>query len=157
MQLGHDGEVDGRRARALQEENKLHLRRHQPRERLEGAIEAHARREEAEQRLDDDRALRRLRLQPRLRRRAPRERGVAGRRRRCDGRLVAPCDGQRGQERALPARCRRVFFLARFDGLSQPQIAAELGIGITTVYKDLKAALAALTEARRRFQGGPND
>ncbi|MAO54652.1 MAG: RNA polymerase subunit sigma [Rhodospirillaceae bacterium] len=58
---------------------------------------------------------------------------------------------------ALPARCRRVFFLARFDGLSQPQIAAELGIGITTVYKDLKAALAALTEARRRFQGGPND
>tara|TARA_B100000965_G_scaffold12060_1_gene9181 strand:+ start:90 stop:674 length:585 start_codon:yes stop_codon:yes gene_type:complete len=55
----------------------------------------------------------------------------------------------------LPERSRRVFMLARFDGLSQPQIAVELGIGVTTVYKDLKHVLSALTEARRRFRDGP--
>lgn len=52
---------------------------------------------------------------------------------------------------ALPDRCRRVFLLARFDNLSQPQIASELGIGVTTVYKDLKTALSTLIEARRRY------
>jgi RNA polymerase sigma factor (sigma-70 family) len=56
---------------------------------------------------------------------------------------------------ALPDRCRRVFLLARFHDLSQPQIAAELGIGVTTVYKDLKTALNLLIEARRRFHGDP--
>lgn len=56
---------------------------------------------------------------------------------------------------ALPDRCRRVFLLARFDDLSQPQIAAELGIGVTTVYKDLKTALNTLIEARRRFHDDP--
>lgn len=53
---------------------------------------------------------------------------------------------------ALPDRCRRVFFLYRFEGLTQPQVAAEMGIGITTVYKDLKRAMSELTRARRDFQ-----
>ncbi|MCG8595782.1 MAG: sigma-70 family RNA polymerase sigma factor [Kiloniellales bacterium] len=54
---------------------------------------------------------------------------------------------------ALPARCRRVFHLSRYQGRSQAEIAETLGIGLTTVYKDLKAAIGALAAARRRFRG----
>ena len=36
---------------------------------------------------------------------------------------------------ALPERCRQVFYLSRFEGLTQEGIAARLGIGVTTVYK----------------------
>ena len=57
---------------------------------------------------------------------------------------------------ALPARCREVFYLTRYEGLSQPAVAKELGIGVTTVYKDLKTAIDALTRARRRFRGPPS-
>jgi len=53
---------------------------------------------------------------------------------------------------ALPQRCREVFRLYRFEGLSQAQIAAQLGLGITTVYKDLKLAMRELTAARRAFR-----
>jgi len=55
---------------------------------------------------------------------------------------------------ALPKRCRRVFHMSRFEGLSQPEIAARLGIGVTTVYKDLKHAVDTLVKARRRFREG---
>lgn len=51
----------------------------------------------------------------------------------------------------LDPRCRKVFYLNRYEGKSQAEIAAELGIGVTTVFKDLKAAMAALMQARRRF------
>ncbi|WP_422367448.1 RNA polymerase sigma factor [Pelagibius sp.] len=54
---------------------------------------------------------------------------------------------------ALPARCREVFYLNRYEGRSQAEIADSLGIGVTTVYKDLKTAMAALVAARRRFRG----
>lgn len=57
----------------------------------------------------------------------------------------------------LDPRCRRVFYLNRYEGKSQAEIAAELGIGLTTVYKDLKMAMAALVAARRRFDGAPSD
>ena len=53
----------------------------------------------------------------------------------------------------LPSRCRRVFYLNRFEGRTQAQIAEALGIGLTTVYKDLKTAIAVMVEARRRFRG----
>jgi len=53
---------------------------------------------------------------------------------------------------ALPARCREVFRLYRFEGLSQAQIAARLGLGLTTVYKDLKLAMRELLAARRAFR-----
>ncbi|MEQ9557398.1 MAG: sigma-70 family RNA polymerase sigma factor [Rhodospirillales bacterium] len=59
--------------------------------------------------------------------------------------------------RALPERCRRVFHMSRFEGLSQPEIAGRLGIGITTVYKDLKFALDTLVKARRRFREGVSE
>lgn len=51
----------------------------------------------------------------------------------------------------LSPRCREVFRLYRYEGLSQPEIAARLGVGITTVYKDLKLALDTMLRARRRF------
>ena len=53
---------------------------------------------------------------------------------------------------ALPERCREVFRLYRFEGLSQAQIAARLGLGLTTVYKDLKRAMRELTAAREAFR-----
>ena len=53
----------------------------------------------------------------------------------------------------LPARCRRVFYFSRYEGKSQAEIAETLGIGMTTVYKDLKLAIAVVVEARRRFRG----
>jgi len=52
---------------------------------------------------------------------------------------------------ALPERCREVFKLYRFEGLSQAQIAERLGLGLTTVYKDLKLAMKKLTTARRVY------
>ncbi len=52
----------------------------------------------------------------------------------------------------LPPRCRQVFYLSRFKGQTQAEIAEKLGIGLTTVYKDLKTAIAAMIEARRRFR-----
>lgn len=53
---------------------------------------------------------------------------------------------------ALPPRCRAVFRLCRYEGKSQAEAAAQLGIGITSVYKDLKTVMGALMEARRRFR-----
>ena len=52
----------------------------------------------------------------------------------------------------LSPRCRQVFYLSRFKGRTQAQIAETLGIGLTTVYKDLKTAIAAMIDARRRFR-----
>ena len=57
----------------------------------------------------------------------------------------------------LPARCRQVFHLSRYQGKSQAEIAEALGIGLTTVYKDLKAAIATMAAARRRFRGLAGD
>ncbi len=58
----------------------------------------------------------------------------------------------------LPERCRQVFFMSRFEGLSQPEIAQRMGIGITTVYKDMKRVLDALVRARRQFRDdAPSD
>lgn len=53
---------------------------------------------------------------------------------------------------ALPDRCRRVFYLSRYEGKGQVEIAEELGLGLTTVYKDLKTVMATLVSARRRFR-----
>ncbi|MEM9102386.1 MAG: RNA polymerase sigma factor [Pseudomonadota bacterium] len=51
----------------------------------------------------------------------------------------------------LEPRCRKVFYLNRYENQSQAEIAAQLGIGLTTVFKDLKVAMTALMKARRRF------
>jgi RNA polymerase sigma factor (sigma-70 family) len=45
------------------------------------------------------------------------------------------------QLEALPPQCRRAFLLRKLDGLSQAQIAAEMGISESTVEKHLGKAL----------------
>lgn len=45
---------------------------------------------------------------------------------------------------ALPEPTRRIFELNRYDGLTQQQIARELGISISTVEKHVRRALARL-------------
>jgi len=52
----------------------------------------------------------------------------------------------------LPERSRQVFHLNRYEGKSQAEIAAVLGLGATTVYKDLKLVMDTLLRARRRFR-----
>lgn len=52
----------------------------------------------------------------------------------------------------LPERCRKVFYLKRFEGRSQVEIAEMLGLGQTTVYKDIKLAMDTLLRARRAFR-----
>ena len=52
----------------------------------------------------------------------------------------------------LDPRCRQVFYLSRYEGKSQAEISKNLGVGLTTVYKDLKTAMATLIAARRRFR-----
>ena len=53
----------------------------------------------------------------------------------------------------LDPRCREVFYLVRYAGKTQSEVADALGVGSTTVYKDLKKVMAALTAARRQFRG----
>lgn len=48
---------------------------------------------------------------------------------------------------ALPARCREVFTLRKFHGLSQRATAERLGIAESTVEKHMVKALARLTDA----------
>lgn len=43
---------------------------------------------------------------------------------------------------ALPPRCARVFLLARVDGMTYQQIADVLNISLSTVEKDMAAAIA---------------
>jgi len=57
----------------------------------------------------------------------------------------------------LSPRCRRVFYLSRYEGRTQAEIAVALGLGITTVYKELKMAMEAMLKARKRFQGSGDD
>jgi RNA polymerase sigma factor (sigma-70 family) len=52
----------------------------------------------------------------------------------------------------LPERCRQVFHLHRYEDRTQAEIAAILGLGATTVYRDLRLVMATLLRARRRFQ-----
>jgi RNA polymerase sigma factor (sigma-70 family) len=49
--------------------------------------------------------------------------------------------------RTLPERPRRILLLSRVEGLSYPEIAAHLGVSESTVYKDMRLALARCLEA----------
>jgi RNA polymerase sigma-70 factor (ECF subfamily) len=54
---------------------------------------------------------------------------------------------------ALPAQCRRAFELAKFESLSQRQIAAAMGIAEKTVEKHLAKALLRVGRAMRDTDG----
>ena len=47
----------------------------------------------------------------------------------------------------LPAQCRRVFLLSKRDGLSNEEIAEELGISVKTVKNQMTKAFSRLREA----------
>lgn len=51
---------------------------------------------------------------------------------------------------ALPPQSRRVFKRNRFDGLTQREIAAELGISQTAVEKHIRKALSRLAARRHK-------
>jgi len=57
----------------------------------------------------------------------------------------------------LPERCRQVFHLNRYEDKTQGEIAVILGVGATTVYKDLKLVMDTLLRARRRFRATEPD
>lgn len=48
---------------------------------------------------------------------------------------------------ALPQRCREVFLLSKRDGLSQEEIAEEMGISVKTVKNQMTKAYERLREA----------
>lgn len=54
----------------------------------------------------------------------------------------------------LPPRSRAIFYLNRFAGRSQRQIARELGVSQTTVENHLRRVLAALAAAREDVDEG---
>ena len=47
---------------------------------------------------------------------------------------------------SLPSKCREVFVLSRFEGLSYPDIAVRLNISVATVQKHISKALLRLRQ-----------
>ena len=56
---------------------------------------------------------------------------------------------------ALPARCRRIFELRKIEGLSQREVAAQLGITETIVENDIVKGMRLISEALRRRGAEP--
>lgn len=54
---------------------------------------------------------------------------------------------------ALPLRCREAFLLHRFDGLSQAETAARMGISVKMVERHIKQALTACRQCRDTMDG----
>ncbi len=52
---------------------------------------------------------------------------------------------------SVGTRAATVFRRHRIDGIAQRQIAAELGVSLSTVESDLRAAYRAMIELKRRF------
>ncbi|ART79682.1 RNA polymerase sigma factor [Oceanisphaera avium] len=53
----------------------------------------------------------------------------------------------------LSERTRKVLYLSCYEGKYQADIAAELGISISTVFNDLKRSTAAIAQAKKHFAG----
>ena len=48
--------------------------------------------------------------------------------------------------KALDARPRQVFFLRRFEGMSQKEVAARLGVSVSLVEKEMMRAIAHVAD-----------
>lgn len=55
---------------------------------------------------------------------------------------------------ALPLRCREAFMLHKFDGLSQAEVAQQMGISLTMVERHIKLALQACRACQNQQQTG---
>jgi len=54
----------------------------------------------------------------------------------------------------LPLRCREAFILHKFDGLSQPEVARQMGISVTMVERHIKLGMQACRACQERMRGG---
>ncbi len=54
---------------------------------------------------------------------------------------------------ALPVRCREAFMLHKFDGLTQLEVAARMGISIKMVERHIKLAMQACRNCRNESAG----
>ncbi|MNT76910.1 putative RNA polymerase sigma factor FecI [compost metagenome] len=61
--------------------------------------------------------------------------------------LIATIDG-------LPLRCREAFILHKFDGLSQTEVAVQMGISRKMVEQHIQRAMVACRQCRAANEGG---
>jgi RNA polymerase sigma factor (sigma-70 family) len=57
----------------------------------------------------------------------------------------------------LPLRCREAFILHKFDGLSQVEVARQMGISVTMVERHIKLGMQACRRCRDALEGRPAD